>query len=179
MRNGDRYRLPKHPYFPEFVQMLYRNSNRGKKIRFRHSSSAPLRGHLPPGGRYCAACLNIILYLISRILYLGSLRLRRRETARVGPQHYLISYILYLISHISTGSPLRGGRLLIGTKMPRLLSVPGKRRRKQAGLCFYQERALRHRRVRKLREVASRGWGTGAGAKKEESGSFSTGKGPE
>ena len=29
MRNGDRYRLPKHPNFPEFVQMLYRNSNRG------------------------------------------------------------------------------------------------------------------------------------------------------
>ena len=68
---------------------------------------------------------------------------------------------------------------MIGTKMPRLFAVPGKRRRKQAGLCFYQERALRHRRVRKLRDVASRGWGRGAGAKKEESGSFSTGKGPE
>ena len=49
MRNGDRYRFPKHPNFPEFVQMLYRNSDRGKKIRFRHSSSAPFGGTFPRG----------------------------------------------------------------------------------------------------------------------------------
>ena len=61
----------------------------------RRSSSAPVcaLGHLPPGGRHCAAGISTfqnhprrgyhILYLISRILYLRCLRLRRRATAGV------------------------------------------------------------------------------------------------
>ena len=64
----------------------------------RRSSSAPLRGHLPPGGRHCAAVIptfsnipegdttSYILSLISDIFVL-----RQRATARVVPAQRIIN----------------------------------------------------------------------------------------
>ena len=57
MRNGDRYRLPSRPIFSEFVQMLYRNSNRCRKFRVSPFLIRPFGAPSPRG----KVLLSIIL----------------------------------------------------------------------------------------------------------------------
>ena len=117
MRNGDTLSFAMQPIqtVQTFPMYLFNEMHTNMEhIAVPHPPQCALLKHLPPGGRYGAAhpykfqFIGLlrkndnqnfqnhprrgyhILYLISHILYLGSLRLRRRATARVAPTHGIL-----------------------------------------------------------------------------------------